>query len=188
MIQLFLLFFKIGLFVFGGGYAMIGFVESECVEKRGWLDLEEFQNVCAIAESTPGPIAINLATYVGRKRQGVKGAVAATLGVVTPSFLIIFTISRFFNRFLEIEIVASAFAGIKVAVGVLIFKVALTMVKRLKKSAFSWILMGVMCAALLSIEIFALNFSSLWLIAAGAAAGLLLYAVSAKKEEKDDLS
>ena len=181
LFELFLIFFKIGLFVFGGGYAMISFVENECAEKRKWLSFEEFQSVCAIAESTPGPIAINLATYVGQKRKGFWGAFFATLGVVTPSFIIIYLISLFFDNILEVAIIANAFKGIKVAVGILIFKVALGMIKKMQKNTFSTVLMVVMCTALVAIELFSLNFSSLWLIAAGGISGLFMFWLANRK-------
>ena len=92
-LELFWTFFKIGLFTFGGGYAMISLIEAEVGQKRGWITPEELTEVFAIAESTPGPIAINSATFIGRKAAGVKGAVCATLGVVLPSFFMILAIS-----------------------------------------------------------------------------------------------
>ena len=105
--ELFLTFAKIGLFTFGGGYAMIPLIENICVEKKGWITHDEMMNITVIAESTPGPIAINCATYVGLKKKGAAGAIAATLGVVLPSFVIILIISFFFDRFLQIKWVAA---------------------------------------------------------------------------------
>ena len=102
-LDLFLTFAKIGLFTFGGGYAMIALIEDICVEKKQWITHDEMMNVTVIAESTPGPIAINCATYVGYKQKGLSGAVAATVGMVLPSFCIIFLISRFLDKFLEIH-------------------------------------------------------------------------------------
>ena len=99
IISLFLTFAKIGLFTFGGGYAMISIIENICVEQKNWITHDEMMNVTVIAESTPGPIAINCATYVGYKQKGICGAIAATLGVVLPSFIIIYLISIFLNNF-----------------------------------------------------------------------------------------
>ena len=99
---LFLTFFRIGAFTFGGGYAMISVIENICVEQKKWITHEDLVNVTVIAESTPGPVAINCATFVGYKQKGIWGSVAATLGVVLPSFIIIWAISMFLERFLEI--------------------------------------------------------------------------------------
>ena len=127
--ELFLTFVKIGLFTFGGGYAMISVIENNCVEKKKWITHDEMMNITVIAESTPGPIAINCATFVGYRVAGFPGAFFSTIGVVIPSFIIIFCISAFLDNFLDIAIVANAFQGIKVAVGILIFDVAINMIK-----------------------------------------------------------
>ena len=116
LLDLFLSFFKIGLFTFGGGYAMISIIENTCVEKKKWITHDDMMNVTVIAESTPGPIAINCATFVGYKHAKLPGSIAATLGVVLPSFIIIYIISMFLDNFLEIKIIANAFNGIKIAV------------------------------------------------------------------------
>ena len=113
--ELFLTFAKIGLFTFGGGYAMIALIEDSCVEKKQWITHDEMMNVTVIAESTPGPIAINCATYVGYKQKGLAGAAAATAGMVLPSFCIIFLGSMFLDNFLEITWIAHAFRGIRIA-------------------------------------------------------------------------
>ena len=108
---LFFAFLKIGAFTFGGGYAMISLLEHECVEKRKWITSEELMELTVIAESTPGPIAINCATYTGYKRAGFWGALAATCGVILPSFVILYAISLFFENLLEIPVIVHAFAG-----------------------------------------------------------------------------
>ena len=113
LLDLFLTFARIGLFTFGGGYAMISLIEHSCVENKQWITHDEMLNVTVIAESTPGPIAINCATYVGYKQKGLTGAIAATIGMVLPSFCIIFLISMFLDNFLEIAWIAHAFMGIK---------------------------------------------------------------------------
>ncbi len=119
LLTLFGVFAKIGLFTFGGGYAMLALIEDQCVERKRWLTHDDLAAVTAIAESTPGPIAINCATYTGYRQAGLLGAVCATLGLVLPSFVIIYLISLFFDRFLDIPLVANAFWGIKAGVGVL---------------------------------------------------------------------
>lgn len=126
MMELFFTFVKIGLFTFGGGYAMISMIENNCVEKKAWITHDEMMDVTVIAESTPGPIAINCATFTGYKKAGFLGALVATLGIVVPSFIVIFLISMFLDNFLEITIVANAFKGIKVGVGLLILDAAIT--------------------------------------------------------------
>ena len=121
---LFFTFFKIGLFTFGGGYAMIALLEEEFIQRRKWLDKDEFLDMTAIAESTPGPVAINSATYLGYKLAKVPGAATATVAVCLPSFLIIYAISLFFEQFTQLTVIANAFKGIQVCVIYLIFSAA----------------------------------------------------------------
>lgn len=128
--DLFLTFAQIGLFTFGGGYAMISIIENKCVEQKNWISHDDMMNVTVIAESTPGPIAINCATFVGFRQAGFPGSLVATLGIVFPSFVIIFVISMFLDHFLEITWVNNAFHGIKIAVGILILDAAITMIKK----------------------------------------------------------
>ena len=116
LFDLFLTFAKIGLFAFGGGYAMISIIENNCVERKQWITHDEMMNVTVIAESTPGPIAINCATFTGYKKAGFAGALVATLGMIVPSFVIIYLISIFLDNFLELIIIANAFKGINIAV------------------------------------------------------------------------
>ena len=104
LLQLFISMLKIGAFAFGGGYAIIALLENEFVTKRSWIDHDEFMNVVAIAESTPGPIAINVATYIGYKLKGFFGATVATVGVCMPSFIIMYVVSLFYERFMEISV------------------------------------------------------------------------------------
>ena len=122
ILELFYIFFKLGLFTFGGGYAMIPQIKEVVIEKKKWISEEEMLDIIAIAESTPGPIAINSATYIGYKQNKILGSIFATLGVVLPSFLIIFPLSLFFDKFLENQYVAYAFVGIKACVAFLILK------------------------------------------------------------------
>lgn len=173
LLELFGVFFKIGLFTFGGGYAMISLIGHEIGERKRWISPDELTEVFAIAESTPGPIAVNCATYVGYRREGVAGGVWATLGVVMPSFIIIYAISLFFERFMALSVVANAFRGIQVAVAFLILRAGLRLAVRLPRRGFE---LGVcVAAALLVLAINALGwrFSTVWLILCGGVAGLL---------------
>ena len=133
ILELFFTFIKIGTFTFGGGYAMISMIENNCVENKKWISHEDMMNIAVIAESTPGPIAINCATFVGYKKKGIPGAVAATVGVVLPSFFIICLIAFVLDHFLEITVIANAFCGIKLAVGILILDAAVKMIQKLQK-------------------------------------------------------
>ncbi|MBQ3578207.1 MAG: chromate transporter [Firmicutes bacterium] len=173
--DLFLTFAKIGLFTFGGGYAMIALIEDACVEKKRWITHDEMMDVTVIAESTPGPIAINCATYVGFKQKGYAGAAAATVGIVLPSFCIIFMISRFLDNFLEIAWIAHAFQGIRIAVGILILDAAVKMIRKMQKRPFPLAVMIASFIAMLLVDIFALRISSITLMLAAAAVSLALY-------------
>ncbi len=140
MLRLFFTFFKIGLFTFGGGYSMIPLIHFYAVSKYKWISEEEFIDIIAIAESTPGPIAINSATYVGYKNNGVKGSAVATLGVALPSVIIIVLISAFLMQFKDNIYVEYAFLGIRIGVSVLILNAALRIYKKVKKSVLTYIL------------------------------------------------
>ena len=172
---LFLTFFKIGLFTFGGGYAMIPLIENICVEKKKWITHDEMMDIAVIAESTPGPIAINLATYVGYKQKKTAGALIATLGMVLPSFCIIYIISKFLDNFLEITWVASAFRGVKIAVALLIFDAALKMFKKMKKKPFPLVIMSLSFVAMMIINMFALRISSIVIMLTAALIGLVAF-------------
>ncbi len=177
LFDLFLTFARIGLFTFGGGYAMIPLIERYCVEKKQWITHEEMTDITVIAESTPGPIAVNCATFVGCKKRGLPGAAAATVGVVLPSFCIILLISLFLDRFLEIAWIAAAFRGIKLAVGILIVDAAVRMIRKMKKKPAPVAIMCCAFAAMLAVDIFALRVSSVILMLVAAAVGLAIYAV-----------
>lgn len=177
LLDLFIVFLKIGLFTFGGGYAMLALIEDICVEKKKWITHEEMMDITVIAESTPGPIAINLATYVGYKLRKIPGALIATIGMIIPSFFIVFLISQFLDRFLEIKWVSSAFQGIKIAVAILIIDAAIKMIRKMKKKPFQITMMIAALISMLVINVLALHVSSLVIMLAGAAAGLIFYAV-----------
>lgn len=175
LLDLFLTFAKVGLFTFGGGYAMIAIIENACVTKKKWITHEEMMDMTVIAESTPGPIAINCATYVGYKMGGIWGAIWATLGMVLPSFLVIYTIAQFLDHFLAYPLVAQAFSGIRIGVGVLILDVGMTMVKKMPKKRQPRIIAGCSFAAILLINLFSLNFSSITLMLIAGAVSLALF-------------
>lgn len=141
-LTLFLTFLKIGAFTFGGGYAMIPIIEKEMVEKHKWIKSEDILDIFAIAESTPGPIAINSATFIGYKIGGVFGSFCATFGVVLPSFTIISIISLVLREFSDIKAVQYAFNGIRAGVLALIIKALVSMYKKAPKDIFSYVLMG----------------------------------------------
>ena len=184
LLNLFLTFAKIGLFTFGGGYAMISLIENQCVERKKWITHDEMMNITVIAESTPGPIAINCATFVGYKQAGLLGSLIATLGIVLPSFLIIFAISMFLNQFLEITWIANSFKGIKIAVGLLILDAAITMIRKMQKKWLPRSIMIGSCIAMLLINIFSWNFSSISLMLIAAIISLTIFAIQKAPQSK----
>lgn len=184
LLELFITFAKIGLFTFGGGYAMISLIEYTCVEKNGWITHEDMMDITVIAESTPGPIAINCSTFVGYRRRGFVGATVATLGMILPSFVIIYFISMFLDHFLEITLVANAFRGIKTAVGILIVDAALKMIRKMKKEPVSLTIMFCSCAAMLLINFFSWKFSSVALILTAGAVGLVVFLAGGAEARK----
>ena len=177
---------KIGTFTFGGGYAMINLLDNEFVERKKWLDSEEFMSLVTIAESTPGPIAINCSTYIGYKKAGFLGALVATLGMCIPSFTIIYLISLFFNSFLEIKWVASAFRGIQVCVVFLILTAGLKMLKKIKKTVFNVVVMLITFCAMMLFSLFSVSFSSIFYILIFGTLGLAIYSVRHLKGGRDE--
>ena len=184
LLDLFLTFAKIGLFTFGGGYAMISMIENNCVERKQWITHDEMMNVTVIAESTPGPIAINCATFTGYKKAGFIGALVATLGIIVPSFVVIYMISMFLDNFLELTIIANAFKGIKIAVGILILDAAITMIKKMNKKKLPRAIMICSCAVMLCVNIFAWNVSSINLMLIAAIVSLTLFIPNGSPEMK----
>lgn len=184
LLDLFITFSKIGLFTFGGGYAMISLIENNCVEKKKWITHDEMMNVTVIAESTPGPIAINCATFVGYKKAGFLGSLIATIGMVLPSFIIIYVISMFLDNFLEITIIANAFKGIKIAVGLLILNAAVTMIKKMHKKIVPRVIMLCSAVVMLLINIFSWNFSSISLMLIAAVVSLVIFLVNGEPKQK----
>ena len=182
-ISLFLTMLKIGLFTFGGGYAMIALLENEFVSKKKWLAKDEFLDMAAIAESTPGPIAINAATYIGYKNAGVIGSIIATLGICIPSFSIIFVISLFFDAFLSLTYVAYAFKGIQICVIYLILSAGVKMLKQMKKTMFNMIIIVSTVVCMLMFSLFAVKFSTIFYILISGTVGVTVYLLGKCKKE-----
>lgn len=181
---LFFTFFKIGLFTFGGGYAMIALLEEEFIQRRKWLDKDEFLDMTAIAESTPGPVAINSATYLGYKLAKVPGAATATVAVCLPSFLIIYAISLFFEQFTQLTVIANAFKGIQVCVIYLIFSAGVRMLKSLDKSPFSTGVLAAVMLVMVGLSLAGVSVSSILLILLSGAAGVAAWLIGRRKEGK----
>lgn len=181
---LFFTFFKIGLFTFGGGHAMIALLEEEFIQRRKWLDKDEFLDMTAIAESTPGPVAINSATYLGYKLAKVPGAATATVAVCLPSFLIIYAISLFFEQFTQLTVIANAFKGIQVCVIYLIFSAGVRMLKALDKSPFATGVLAAVMLVMVGLSLAGVSVSSILLILLSGAAGVAAWLISRRKEGK----
>ena len=175
--ELFLSMLKIGLFTFGGGYAMINILDNEFVDRKKWISEDEFLDLVTIAESTPGPIAINCSTYIGYKYAGFIGALFATVGMCLPSFFIIYFLSLFFNKFLEVAWVASAFRGIQVGVVFLILSAGIKMLKKIKKTAFNITVMVLTFTAMVTFGLHSVSFSTIFYILIFGFVGLTTYAI-----------
>ena len=188
VLKLFITMFKVGLFTFGGGYAMIAVLEHEFVEKNGWIKREEFYDMLAVAESTPGPIAINSSTFIGYRLAGVLGSVFATIAMCLPSLIIIYIISLFFDAFLSITLVAYAFKGIQACVCYLILSAGIKMIKKLKKTALTLTLTTLTFIAYITLTLFAVKFSSIFYILIGAGISLTVYLITvvSKKQKGGD--
>lgn len=178
--ELFGTFAKIGMFTFGGGYAMIAIIDHACVEDKKWITHEELVDMTVVAESTPGPIAINCATFTGYKIAGLPGAVAATLGMVIPSFVIVYLISMFLENFLELAVIANAFRGIKIAVGLLILEAGVNMAKKAKKTKQTKIIIPTACVIMLLAHVLAWNISPISLMITAGVVSLAVFAIGEK--------
>lgn len=175
-LKLFWTFFKIGLFTFGGGYAMISLIHKESVEKNNWITSEDMNNIVVVAESTPGPIAINASTFIGYKVGKFLGALVSILGVVLPSLIIIIFISIFLDYFENSSIINYAFEGIRAAIIILMVEAIFKLSKPLKKNALFYSLMSV--SFLLS---FFFNINAILLIITGIILGIIRELFSKKK-------
>lgn len=176
-IKLLLTFMKLGLFSFGGGTTMLSLMRDEVVVKNKWMNDEELMEMTALAESTPGPIAINLATYLGYKKRGVLGSIFATLGVIIPSFLIMFIISLFLKNLMQFEVVKYAFIGIKCGVVFLILKTSIDLIRGLKNEIIAVIFFILTAIAMILITVFSVNFSAIFFVLIGLVLGILIYAI-----------
>ena len=184
-LSLFLTMLKIGLFTFGGGYAMIALLENEFVAKKKWLEKDEFLDIAAIAESTPGPIAINASTYIGYKNAGIVGSVIATVGICIPSFAIIYAISLFFDAFLSLTLVAYAFKGIQVCVIYLILSAGLKMLRQMKKTAFNVGILSAVILCMVAFSVFSVSFSTIFYILISGGVGILVYALGMLRGKRE---
>lgn len=178
-VTLFLTFFKIGAFTFGGGYAMIPLIQKEVVDNHKWVTADDILEVIAIAESTPGPIAVNAATFVGYKFGGFWGAFSATLGVVLPSFLIIALLSSLISRFQDYKVVQYAFYGIRAGVLALIVKAMINMYRKCPKSPVSYFIF-----AFSFVMVALLNIKAIYVLIACALIGLAASIVAKRREAK----
>lgn len=172
-LRLFLCYLKIGLYTFGGGYAMIALIEREYVQKKRWITDSEFYEILAISESTPGPIAINSATFIGYKLVGIWGAFVAVVAVCIPSFAIILLISFFYDSFMAFIPVQYAFDGIKVGIAILITSAGVNMMKKAQKGAFEYFVFVPAFLLVTCFDIFNIDFSSVYLILIGICIGVL---------------
>ena len=175
-LQLFWSFFKIGSFTLGGGYVMIPMIEQEIVGRRCWISSEEFSETLALAQSAPGPIAINSAVFVGYKMRGMKGVLASVLGTVIPSFVIILAIAMFFPGIRDNETVTRIFKGLRPAVAALI---AVPVVQMLKQKKFAWHF--TLIAALAATSVFLLKISPVIVILIAATGGIVYRLIRNKK-------
>lgn len=185
-LMLFFTMLKIGLFTFGGGYAMIALLENEFVQKKKYIDKDEFLDMVAIAESTPGPIAINAATYLGYKQLKFWGSLIATVAICIPSFVIIFIISLFFDAFLSFTLIEYAFRGIQVCVIYLIFSAGLKMLKQMKKNTFSVSIVVAVVLCMIVFSLFAIKFSTILYILVCGSIGLFVYFFKQIREKKEE--
>jgi chromate transporter len=185
-LEIFLAFFKMGCFAFGGGYAMVPLVERELIKKRGWTNLDEVIEWYTIAQITPGIIAVNLSTFMGYKQKGILGGILATVGFVLPGVSIIVAAAQLLNNFADNVIVKHAFAGIRVAVGALILDTVIRLVKGLYKSVKTLVIYLIVLFILLFPLIPGLLKSPVLLVLLSGVAGLFIFREKAPIASGDD--
>ncbi len=178
LFEIFATFFRIGAFTFGGGFAMFPIIQRAVIERKKWIDETTFTELLIIAQSSPGPVAINTAVFVGYKRCGIKGAFAAALGAVVPSLIIILLIAMFFESIRENVYVEAAFKGMRPAVVALIVGPVVSLSRSL-----SWWKLGM--AALVAVSIWLWGFSPVWVLMIGAVVGVTYVALGSRKIKKD---
>lgn len=184
-LELFTTFFKIGLFTFGGGYGMISIVKDECIDKKKWVTNDEFVNLIAVAESTPGPIAVNMATYIGYKKAKVFGAIISTLGVILPSLLIIYIIAIYLKDFMKYKVVTNAFFGIRIAVAIIIIRTAYNLIVNELKNNNKVLIISLFIlytSIFFATQVFAVNISSIFLIFSAIILSIILSLVRYKND------
>lgn len=181
--SIFLSMLKIGCVAFGGGYAIIALLENEFIIKKKWIDQDEFLDVVAIAESTPGPIAINVSTYIGYKLKGIPGAVVATVGMCIPSFVIMYAVSVFYEQFMEFKPVASAFKGIQICVVYLIAAAGVRVLKRMKKTVLNITVFSVTCIGMVLGTLLNFRISSVLFVVVAGILGLLFFFINRGKSK-----
>lgn len=186
LIELFVSFFKVGLLTFGGGYAMIPIIQKEVVEKRKWMNGSDILDILAISESTPGPIAVNSATYVGYKVMGFWGSLVATIGLAIPSFIIIFVISLFYEKFLSFHMVNAIFKGVKVGVIILLILAVIKLKKNVEVNTLGLVLFTITLVGMLLLTFFNIKIPSVSIIfiALGLLVGVIVTALTYKKEDR----
>lgn len=184
LLILFLTFLKVGALTFGGGYAMIPIIQEEVTKKRKWISEIEILDILAISEATPGPIAVNTATYVGYKVGGILGSIFATLGLAVPSFAVILLISFFYKDFMKIQFIQAAFKGLKIGVILLLINAVNKLRKGVKVNLIGIILFVIALSTMIITSIFEVNFKyiSLCLILFGILVGVTLTALGKMKE------
>ena len=175
LLTLFLQMLKIGLFAFGGGYTIIALLDDEFVKKRQWIDHEEFMSVVAIAESTPRPIAINVATYIGYKLTGWFGSIVTTVAVVLPAFAIMYVVSSFYDAFMANRFIGAAFRGVQVCVVYVIAAAGFRMLKKMKKKPLNWVILFTTIGLMITLNLLGLRISSILYILASGLIGLSVY-------------
>ena len=186
LFELFFTMFKIGFIAFGGGYAIVALLENELISKKKWSTHEEFMDMVGIAESTPGPIAINSATFLGYKKAGILGSLMATLGVCTPCFLLMYLVSIFYNFFMANTYIAAAFEGIQICVIYLIANAGLKLFKNIEKNLLTILTLLITIICIVTFNILNINFSSIWYIVIFGIISVFLTTISniSKKEGK----
>ena len=169
LLELFWSFFKVGLFTFGGGYAMIPLLQAELIERKKWLTEDEIMDYYSIGQCTPGIIAVNVSTFTGYKLKGIAGALVATAGIIAPSLIIIMTLANILNIFFDNPYVVHAFTGIRVVVIALMLDVVFGMWKKNIKDKYQWLIFILAVAVMIF-----LSLSPVWVVAGAAAIGLFM--------------
>ena len=183
-LSLFWTMFKIGLFTFGGGYAMISLLENEFVQKQKLMEKYEFVNMLAIAESSPGPVAINNATYIGYKVGKIWGSIISTVAVCLPSIIIIYLISLFFDAFLSLEFVNYAFKWIQACVSFLILNAGFSLFKTIEKNVYNYVLLSIITCLIIVFALFSIKFSVIYYLLIGGTLGLVVHFVNVFRSKK----